>query len=140
MLLCQRNFVLVEAKNTDLMPECCESKSTMWAKYSSDLVIGDDICGDLHHIPADLLSYEAELAIECLTESQLTRIANPSNGYFLLTSTSSSNCQQSPDECMKYIVVCVSNECEQPAPTSQPSLGIYTRPQYILFVSDVFDF
>ena len=88
--------------------ECCKAISSSWYRYNDQSLL-DGMCDYGYHLPPNAYSYDAELAAECLNEYQKVKIANGANGYFLLTEVAMANCLNRPNECKKFMMVCVKD-------------------------------
>ena len=98
--------------STPTESECCKAMSSSWYRYNRELML-DDWCetqfGQNYHLPQDALSYDAELAKECLSDYQQRRISNGANGYLLMTQKASASCYANEGECRRFMMVCIKN-------------------------------
>ena len=89
-----------------IQKDCCKAISSSWSKYNDQLFL-DSMCDYGYHLPPNAYSYDATLASECLSEDQRRKIATGANGYFLVTEAAIVNCLNRPNECKKFMLICV---------------------------------
>eukprot|EP01083_Nonionella_stella_P164366 543715_1 len=121
--------------------ECCKAESVTWRIYDRENNL-HGLCDAGYHLPEDAFSSDATIAARCLSKNQIRKIQIPSNGYFLPTEASLSNCYKlttDPTECNKFIMICVKDGCyeDTEVPTTQPPSGFDCTQEPVLFTNSL---